>query len=513
MKKIIILLFLLVNFLQNNAQPSFISSVKHGDPLFDNYPNTIVEYNGKLFITGIDYKNSSFSSDNEFLMCTDYLGNKIWEKKYSEKVRPKIFVTDNKLMLIERYGNKFVDSSFLLQINENGNILQKQSFKTPDNQYIDIDICIFTPENDIIIGAYKDTVDTFFDKFYGGSDYWLIRYKANSQLVWKKNIGGIYNDISRGLFKNTIDNSFNIVLSPYTLVISQLVHKEAKVVKMDYNGNVIWNTKANTDEDIRFHRSCDVDTEGNTYLAYMKRENTIVSTDMVFCKIDNKGKIEKEFRLSRNLIDGSLDGIAFGNNSIYVNMTCGECGYLSWKDNKVILPNNVNLYVYNNILKLNKNLVPQWAYGIDLLPQYSSLDSDISIPSAIIAKNGKIRFLNMRSPEFVAPPKIQQFDYWVTTIQDLDNFSKDCIKEATLYPNPTKLTQSDITLTFPNEYSKAIVLRFFDSIGRLIDTKSINVVGNKITYKPPTNISIGIYFLEIQCEDKKGFTKKIVITE
>ena len=512
MKKIIILIFLLFNFFQNNAQPSFISSVKHGDSLFDNSPDNIVEYNERLFITGTDDKNDGLSIVNNFLTCTDYLGNKIWEKKYSEEVRPKIFMTDNKLMLIERYGNKFVDSCFLLQINENGDILQKKSFKTLGNQYIDIDGCVFTPENDMIIGAYKDTVDTFFDKFYGGSDYWLIRYKANGQLVWKKNIGGTYNDIAQGLFKNTIDNSFNIVLSAYTLITSQLVHKEAKVVKMDYNGNVLWNTKANTDEDIRFYKSCDVDTEGNTYLAYMKRENTVVSTDMVFCKINNKGKVEKELRLSRSLIGGALGDIAFGNNSIYVNMRCGECGYLSWRDNKVTLPNNVNLYVYSNILKLNKNLVPQWAYGFELLPKYS-ISGDVSIPSAIIAKNGKIKFLNTRFSEFVSPPKMPQFDYWVTTIQDLDNFSKDCIKEATLYPNPTKLAQSDVTLAFPNEYSKAIVLRFFDSIGRLIDTKSINVVGDKTTYKPPTNISSGIYFLEIQCEDKKGFIKKIVVTE
>ena len=516
MKKIyVFILFHLLCFSIGYAQPLFISSVKHGDKILDNTPYDIVEYNGRLFTIGNDSRYVDvpvIHPNTDFLMCSDLLGNKIWEKKYPENVYLNIFVTDNnKLMLIERYENK-IDSCFLFQINENGKVLEKQSFRTSENKYIHIDKCIYTPDNDIIIGAYRDTLDNFFDKFYGGSDYWILRYKPNGELVWKKNIGGIYNDIGRGLFKNANNDGFNIVLSAYTLDLGQIVDKEAKVIKMDYNGNIIWNTKVNKEENIRFYRCNDIDKNGNTYLAYNKLINTTLPTDVIFCKVNSKGKIEKEIKLPRELIGSghNIGGLACDNNSIYVNMTCPECPY---NNRNVVLPNNVNLKGYNNILKLDKNLVPQWAYKVELLPKYDNSGIEINIPSAIIVKNGRITFLSIREPEFVPPPLSQQFDYWITVIQDLDAYSKDCINEANLYPNPINLLQSEVTLSFPTDYYKDVVLHFFDSVGRIIDTKPIKVVGNKAIYTLPTSISSGMYFLQVQCEDKRGFTKKVIVTE
>ena len=517
MKKIkSVILFLSYLIPLSYAQPLFINSVKHGDLKLDNWASSCVQYKNKYFILGTDQKfypkdSTEIHTRSRFLMCTDNLGNKIWEKKDMKNASTgTIFVTDdNRLMIVQTYGYK-TDSCFLLQINENGEVLKKQFFKTSENKYIRIDACIYTPENDIIIGAYRDTLDNFFDKFYGGSDYWLLRFKANGELVWKKNIGGIFNDIGQGIFKNPNNDGFNVVLSAYTLDLGQIVDKEAKVIKMDYNGNIIWNTKANTEQNIRFYGCNDVDKNGNTYLAYNKLINTTLATDMIFCKVNSKGKVEKEFKIPRELAGGghNLGGLACDNNNVYISLTCSQCPY-----SKVELPNNVILKGASNILKFDKNLVPQWAYKVELLPKYDNTSIDINIPSAIIAKNGTITFLSNRPLEPALPPLSWQFDYWITIMQDLDVYSKECISEANLYPNPIHLSQSEITLAFSMGYYRDIVLRFFDNTGRIIDTKQMKVVGNTTSYSLPTSISSGMYFLQVQCDDKNSFTKKIVVTE
>ena len=74
----------------------------------------------------------------------------------------------------------------------------------------------------------------------GGSDFWMAKYDSNGNEIWNRTFGGLNDD---GANVVTVDDAGNIYVSGVTLSFGA-GREDIQLLKLDPNGNIIWNKTA-----------------------------------------------------------------------------------------------------------------------------------------------------------------------------------------------------------------------------------------------------------------------------
>ena len=502
MKKLIYPLFFIIlcSFTGIAQNVLFKNSIQYGDPILDNWADKIIEYKNKFYITGYDSKTNIHPS-SRFILCTDLDGNKIWEKKYNASENIELKVSDeNKLILLKNHN-------LLIEVDENLKEINTTSFKIDNSKYVYLDNnFIHTTNGDIIIGAYCDTINSLFTENKGKNDYWLLRYQKNGNLVWKKNLGTQFHDTGHGIFKSPNNNDFLVGIYSHTYELGQYVGKEIHAIKLDFDGNIIWNTKVNKINSYYIDQSVSSDSKGNLYFAYTKLNNFTIS-DLIITKVDYKGIISKEIIVNDSY--SAIGGMVIENDKIYLNMI-----HSNFSENTFFsgIKLKVDNYIYSYIVKLNEFLALEWYYNPTFIQKYEVYDKNISAaPNDIVVKNGKVACINSGINYYKNfEPQNSNTNYWLTILQDINDYSKDCIKEAVIYPNPST-SNSTLFIDFKqNYYHSNLVINLYNGLGQLVDSQTKEIIGKQTDYALPNYLTSGIYFLQFYC-GKEQFSKKIII--
>ncbi len=507
MKKVIISLLFSAYFpVIILSQVIVTNKVKYGNVENDDDSYKLLSYNDSKIIYGARSRRVSKDSIfvESFILCTDKFGKELWEKKFYKYLEIEPFISNSQLFYVQRDIKS--NTYEIVELDKNGGTKNVLELSDWNGNAVGITPFVKTSTGNLVIGAYADSKNSLFETHFGKLDFWLLCYNPKNELIWKKNLGGNSDDYFGGIEITPSNDGVNLLLSSYSTnnyYTNNQGKRDVCVFNLDFNGNVIWNKIIGTKNEDRFIDDYVIDKNGNIYLAFTSDDgfkNLFGVSDACIFKVTKEGKTVKSFKFITNFNSYSLGGIDLYNNSLYVHLAYG------YKYTDPNINGTIPISSINNIVKLDENLIIQKVLPLTSLSAKANYPF---IPSKIKVSKEGITYIGDTSeaPTPLSPP---QGDFWIVTIQDVDEFSKDCIADGKLYPNPIDSYTKIIHLELDKDYLKDITLRFSDNLGRLISKEDIKVTGSKIDYNVPQGLIAGMYHLQLVC-GKDVFSKKIIV--
>ncbi|MEI6815672.1 MAG: SBBP repeat-containing protein, partial [Bacteroidota bacterium] len=175
-----------------------------------------------------------------------------------------------------------------------------------------------------------DTVNSF-------SDFYLVKYDGNGNVIWARSAGGTNSDVGNAVTTDAAGNVYvtgkfrspTMTVGNTTLYNNTAYLFDVFIIKYDANGNVIWAKQAGgTNEDIG--SALVVDAHSNLYVTGTFKSPTITfgnftltnasnnSEDIFFVKYDSTGHEVMAERFGGTSIDGPNAMVIDANNNIYI---------------------------------------------------------------------------------------------------------------------------------------------------------------------------------------------------
>lgn len=387
---------------------------------------------------------------------------------------------------LELLWSKHIINYAYPQINSNENLI-----------YIDDDKFLFA------FSSAADSLD--YNKSNGGTDIWLCAFDGkDGEMLWKKNIGGEGDENYPILNYNK--NTKDILLAFETasktgLYENNLAKSNICVMKIDKEGNSIWQKIIGTAK-YEFPSSIRILKDNSIILLsqnFYNLHDALWNMQLFHLENKNDGKVlhtnnsfpEKLYKIIGNLT-------VTVDNDIFVTVASegGEAPFLER------IGDNGNFDNY--ILSLNPDLTIKWIQnlggtsteGSGLLYNYNQdLDYVVSTYSSDI--------------HFDDSKKDGTSNIWYFQLKDKSGFSKKCIENFSVYPNPL-MNGQEINLKFDKNYDVSGEVRLFDSLGRLLYQTNANISGDEFLLPFNLSLSSGIYFVQLTC-DKETVSQKIIV--
>lgn len=201
----------------------------------DNYDNIYIS--GSMPITSIiDFDPGvnvfELSGEGNFLLKLNSNGDFIWARKMEPRVTSFSFDSDNNMVLVGsffysidfdpgpeeeiRTAIDITTDIFILKLNEFGDFIWVNTYSG-----ISIDransVAIDNSNNIIVTGIFRQTIDfdTSSEVFElstietnDGPDVFILKLTESGDLIFAKQIGGVYNQIDRGLVLDNMNNIY-----------------------------------------------------------------------------------------------------------------------------------------------------------------------------------------------------------------------------------------------------------------------------------------------------------------
>ena len=418
-----------------------------------------------------------------FLVKYDANGNALWVKgakgmsnnnsatKIALDNNSNVFVSGNfvtdtikfeNISLVNR-GSYGVEDFFIAKYNASGNLIWA---KSAGGTGIDLSNGINTDNigNVYLTGGFMSNTITFGSNTFtnaGSTDFFIVKYDANGNLIWAKNAGGSSSENGYGI---GVDNNGYIYVcgmffsSTITFGTTTLIFNGSYktgvifIVKYDANGNVLW-----------------AENTGGTGTA---NGNVNISKNVV-----NNIFLAGTFYSSANF--NTIDINSAGSSDIFVAKLCANPPTIPTitKNGDSLVSSNANYY--------------QWYYYNNIVTGATSQKykpSNIGVYSVIITDaNG----CSATSSPYSFTTNIKENSF--------NNYIK-------IIPNPF---MSFTTIEFNFTSNDNIQLNIYNIYGQNIKT-SYNFSENKILLNRD-NLSNGIYFLQLLKDNKTIATEKIVV--
>ena len=293
--------------------------------------------------TSLTNKDNTGTSPDVFVVKYDPSGNVLWAKSaggtsYDEgesinvDANGNVFVTGYFLSSTINFSGTILnntgdDDLFVAKYDLNG-ILQwvksASGSSTEKNASINIDAF-----GDIIVTGRFDSPTINFSgttltntSSSLNSDFYIVKYNQAGNIVWAKNNGGAYDDVSASITTDISGNIYitgnfespSIALGSTTLTVSGT--SDIFIVKYDVNGNVGWaKREGGTSDDF----GCGISTDAN---------NNIIVTGYFFSPTINfgTGNLTKQGTYNTFLVKYSSSGVALwatNQKSKYTNKSYG----------------------------------------------------------------------------------------------------------------------------------------------------------------------------------------------
>ncbi|MDX1810380.1 MAG: Ig-like domain-containing protein, partial [Gammaproteobacteria bacterium] len=173
------------------------------------------------------------------------------------------------------------------------------------------------------------TNGSFGDLNKGSSDIFITKHDKNSVHLWTKQFGSSTDDF---VTASAVDASDNVYLTGYTygnLANSSLGNSDIFIIKLDADGNVLWQQQLGTSEDDAAN-DITIDNDGNVVLAAYSFAgfNGNISSgqhDIVIIKLDSAGNLlwSTQYGSTENDIPNGL-AIDSNNNIAITGYTLGD---------------------------------------------------------------------------------------------------------------------------------------------------------------------------------------------
>ena len=195
------------------------------------------------------------------------------------------------------------DEIFVVRLDSNGKIVWKKTFggtNQDDGKSLRI-----TSDDGVILTGQTCSNDGDFDGLNKGCDVFVMKLDSSGEIVWKKIIG-YSSDTTGGGRGNSIvvtPDSGLVVIGDYVVMTVNQRKVDVFVVKLDYNGKVLWKkTFGGSEDDIG--ESINVTTDGSLVITGWSHSNNgdfvglnrdflrpEIRNDIFVFKLDSLGKL------------------------------------------------------------------------------------------------------------------------------------------------------------------------------------------------------------------------------
>jgi len=150
---------------------------------------------------------------------------------------------------------------------------------------------------------------------YSINDYVVIKIDSDGNILWQKKIGGINSDIGYAV---AVDGSGNVYVTGYQGSDVYGGTYDYGVIKLDTNGNIIWQKKiGGTGDD--YGRGIAVDGSGNVYINGSQSSDDYGSNDYGVIKLDTNGNIIWQKKIGGTGDDYGWAIAVDGVGNVYLN--------------------------------------------------------------------------------------------------------------------------------------------------------------------------------------------------
>lgn len=199
--------------------------------------------------------NKTISSIGVWLIGTDKLGNKLWEKGICETSgtiwnfeRTKdgnfvLCINSGQDTCKDKSKSSWLSDIWIVIIDENGNVLRENTIKGNGNDFYPR---IATTKDGGFIACVSSHSEIGFDKTdtsRGSGDYWILKLDSFLNIQWQKTIGGTKQDDPKALCETT--TGYVIAGTSYSAIngdktVTNFGADDYWVIKMDSIGNIEW---------------------------------------------------------------------------------------------------------------------------------------------------------------------------------------------------------------------------------------------------------------------------------
>jgi len=157
----------------------------------------------------------------------------------------------------------------------------------------------------------------------GGTDIFLTRFTSSGQIIWSRTYG-LSDDESGGPLGLFETSNGDLLCSFRSASMGQT--RAAAFMRLDQNGNIIWQKRISTGSDSEWTRTIFEHDDGTIYVAATVNLQTFGSSDAVLTKLDAAGNLIWSKTLGTSSNDHIWSMIPLPNNEIMLNMNSQTLG-------------------------------------------------------------------------------------------------------------------------------------------------------------------------------------------
>ncbi|MCU0324793.1 MAG: hypothetical protein MUF45_06010 [Spirosomaceae bacterium] len=348
-----------------------------GGAFYDRLYSIIETKDGNYVMVGYSTSNYSFDVpfpnrgyDDVLIAKMTKDGNLLWTKAYGgggvDIAYEVVEMNDGNLYVAGETNSTNYDfisqhgqtDGFLLKLDALGNMLGVTYFGGNGNDQLHS--LYKTSNNELLLTGFTESSSIFSLK--GSQDYWVLKLDNLGNLLWQKNFGGSRSDYA---LSGTELADGNFAVCGQTLSMDGDVSYNAGdwdiwVIKLDTNGNLIWEKSSGGTLTEQSPKAILQDTDGNIWVFSESNSpempNNHFSRDYFITKLDNNGNIIFNNCYGGNGNDYPRGAINGYDNYIYIN---GE----TYSTDGDVTKNHADAEYW--LTKIDKNGVIQWqnTYG------------------------------------------------------------------------------------------------------------------------------------------------------
>lgn len=229
---------------------------------WDSFNSVILTLNNEYIVAGNSYSTDIEGNENKGksdvnIVKYDHDGSVIWQKSWGGNKNDyfkKMILTkqEDLIVAVETTStdigdfNKTAKSDIvILKYNKNGDLIWQKSWG--GNNYEYLYSLLLTKDDSFIVIGNSDSTDIEGISNNGGADAVIIKYDKNGNVIWQRNFGGAYYDSFHTVLLTSDDNF--VIAGQYSsnniegIVIDEFNDNDFILLKIDQNGNVIWQKK------------------------------------------------------------------------------------------------------------------------------------------------------------------------------------------------------------------------------------------------------------------------------
>ncbi|MBN2519363.1 MAG: T9SS type A sorting domain-containing protein [Bacteroidales bacterium] len=177
----------------------------------------------------------------EWQKCIGGSGNEFWITSVNQTIDEGFIITGTTESLDGDVNNNHGGTdAWIVKFDANGDTIWTKSIG--GSGYEQVGSIQQTTDSGYILAVRTTSIDGDVSGNHGGDDAWIVKFDANGDTLWTKSFGGSGYEFASSI-SQTLDEGYIMAMTTSSMdgdVINNHGDKDAWIVKLDANGDILW---------------------------------------------------------------------------------------------------------------------------------------------------------------------------------------------------------------------------------------------------------------------------------